>query len=53
MTEVLGQQVIVESKSGAGGNVASEHVARSEPDGYTMFLAGDHHATSHLHQPEG
>jgi tripartite-type tricarboxylate transporter receptor subunit TctC len=52
MSEILGQQVIVESKSGAGGNVASEHVARSEPDGYTMFLAGDHLATSHFINPK-
>ena len=52
MSETLGQQVIVESKSGAGGNVASEHVARSEPDGYTMFLAGDHLATSHFINPK-
>jgi tripartite-type tricarboxylate transporter receptor subunit TctC len=52
MSETLGQQVIVESKSGAGGNVASEHVARSDPDGYTMFLAGDHLATSHFINPK-
>jgi tripartite-type tricarboxylate transporter receptor subunit TctC len=52
MSELLGQQVIVESKAGAGGNVASEHVARSEPDGYTMFLAGDHLATSHFINPK-
>ena len=46
MTEVLGQQFIVESKPGAGGNLAAQYVARSAPDGYTMFLAGDHHATN-------
>ena len=51
MTEVLGQQFDVESKPGAGGNVASEHVARSAPDGYTMFLAGDHHATNNHLNP--
>jgi tripartite-type tricarboxylate transporter receptor subunit TctC len=46
MSEVLGQQFIVESKPGAGGNIAADFTARSEPDGYTMFLAGDHHATN-------
>src|SRR5262245_62002166 len=46
MTEVLGQQFIVESKAGAGGNLAAQFVARSAPDGYQMFLAGDHHATN-------
>jgi tripartite-type tricarboxylate transporter receptor subunit TctC len=51
MTDVLGQQFIVESKPGAGGNVAAEFIARSAPDGYTMFLAGDHHATNNHLNP--
>jgi tripartite-type tricarboxylate transporter receptor subunit TctC len=51
MTEVLGQQFVVESKPGAGGNIAAEFTARSAPDGYTMFLAGDHHATNNHLNP--
>jgi tripartite-type tricarboxylate transporter receptor subunit TctC len=51
MTEVLGQQFIVESKPGAGGNLAAQYIARSAPDGYTMFLAGDHHATNNHLNP--
>jgi len=51
MTEVLGQQFIVESKAGAGGNLAAQFVARSAPDGYQMFLAGDHHATNNHLNP--
>jgi len=36
----LGQQIIVDSRPGAGGNLAGETAARSEADGYTLLLAG-------------
>ena len=38
LSEGLGQQVVVENRGGAGGNIGVELAAKSEPDGYTMVL---------------
>jgi tripartite-type tricarboxylate transporter receptor subunit TctC len=38
MSEILGQQVIVENVGGAGGMTGSARVAQAQPDGYTMVL---------------
>jgi tripartite-type tricarboxylate transporter receptor subunit TctC len=39
LSESLGQQVVVENRGGANGNIGMEHVARATPDGYTIVFA--------------
>ena len=46
LSELWGQQVVIENRGGAGGNIASEAAARSAPDGYTLYLAGEFQATN-------
>jgi tripartite-type tricarboxylate transporter receptor subunit TctC len=38
LTDTLGQQLIVENRSGGGGNTGSDFVAKAEPDGYTLLF---------------
>jgi tripartite-type tricarboxylate transporter receptor subunit TctC len=42
----LGQQFIVEARPGAGGTLATQAVARAEPDGYTLMMINDNHAVN-------
>jgi len=38
MSELLGQQVVVENRAGASGNIGMDAAAKSAPDGYTIYL---------------
>lgn len=40
LRNVLGQQVLVENRTGAGGSLAAQALAKSPPDGYMLMLAG-------------
>jgi tripartite-type tricarboxylate transporter receptor subunit TctC len=51
LQEVWGQSVVVENKGGAGGNIAADMVAHSDPDGYTIFIVGPGMATNKFLYP--
>jgi tripartite-type tricarboxylate transporter receptor subunit TctC len=51
LSEMWGQQVVIDNKPGAAGNVAAEYVARSAPDGYTLYIASFSHATNRFLYP--
>jgi len=38
MSRILGQQIVIENRPGAGGSLAARQVARAEPDGYTIGI---------------
>ena len=48
LSERLKQPIVVENKPGANGQIAAEHVAKSKPDGYTLFMTTN---TTHSANP--
>jgi tripartite-type tricarboxylate transporter receptor subunit TctC len=46
LNDALAQQLVVDNRPGAGGNIATELVARSPADGYTIIMVGPNHAVN-------
>ena len=44
LSEQMGQQVIIDNRAGAGGNLGAELAAKAVPDGYTLFMGTPAHA---------
>ncbi len=52
MAADLGRPFVVEAKPGAGGIIATDAVAKSEPDGYTLLIATPNHTINATLQPK-
>ena len=40
MSKILGQQIVIENRGGAGGSIATRQIAKATPDGYTLCIGG-------------
>jgi tripartite-type tricarboxylate transporter receptor subunit TctC len=46
LTEVVGQQIVIENRPGAGSTIGAEAAAKAPPDGYTLFMVSNTHFVS-------
>ncbi len=51
LSEMWGQQMVIENKGGAGGNIAALAVLNSDPDGYTVYICSIGHAINQFLYP--
>jgi tripartite-type tricarboxylate transporter receptor subunit TctC len=51
LSQMWGQQMVIENKGGAGGNIAAVSVLNSEPDGYTVYICSIGHAINQFIYP--
>jgi tripartite-type tricarboxylate transporter receptor subunit TctC len=51
LSEMWGQQMVIENRPGAGGNVAAQAVLQADADGYTVYIASIGHAISQFVTP--
>src|SRR3569623_2091358 len=51
LSEMWGQQMVVENKGGAGGNLAAQQIAQGPADGYNVFIASLGHAINKFIYP--
>jgi len=51
LSEMWGQQMVIENKGGAGGNIAAQSVLNSDPDGYTVYICSIGHAINQFIYP--
>src|SRR5258706_7412785 len=49
LSQIWGQQVVIENRGGAGGSVGAAEAARSAPDGYTLFFPSGSVVTANQH----
>ena len=50
LNEAWGQTAVIDNRGGAGGNIAGEIVAKSAPDGYTLFMTSGSIVAANQHK---